>query len=156
MRRSTLIRLAIIVLIGIADAVILLILFSVRSSQLTQASDSAIQSAVAATVSAQSAAQARQSPTLTTPASAQQFNNAAAVILKWTWMRPLADDEFFDLRVWHDGDPANGITWTKDLNFNLRDWLLYQKSGDFDWTVGVVQKGADGSGTEITDPAPEQ
>ena len=158
MSRLTRNRLAIIVGIIIAAVAILLVLSNIRSNQLNQSRNTALQVAVAveATVSAQTAAQARQPPTLTTPAPAQQFDNAAAVILKWTWNRPLADDEFFDLRVWHDGDPANGITWTKDLSFNLLDWLLYQKPGDFDWTVGVVQKGADGSGTEITDLAPQQ
>jgi len=156
MRRSTLIRLAIIVLVVIADVAVLFVLYNAHSNQLTQSSEAAIQVAVAATISARNAAQVRLPPTLTTPAANQQFDNAAAVILKWTWTRPLADDEFFDLRVWHDGDPANGITWTKDLSFNLRDWLLYQKAGNFNWTVGVVKKGADGSGTEITDLAPQQ
>ncbi len=156
MSRSTRNRLAIIIGIIVADLAILLLLSTTRANQLTQANDTLIQSAVEATLSAQTAAQARQSPTLTTPVSDQQFENAAAVILKWTWTRPLADDEFFDLRVWHDSDPANGITWTKDASFNLRDWLLYQKPGDFEWTVAVVQKGADGSGTEITDLAPQK
>ncbi len=156
MSRSTFFRLAVIVGIVIADVAILLILSSTRAYQITQGNDAAIQVAVEATISAQSAAQERQPPTLLTPTPAQQFDNAAAVILKWQWTRPLADDEFFDLRVWHEGDPANGITWTKDSSFNLRDWLLYQKPGDFQWTVSVVRKGADGSGTEITKIAATQ
>ena len=156
MSRPNLIRLAIIVGVVIADVAILLVLSSTRATQLTQASDAAIQVAVEATISAQDAAQERQPPTLTAPSPNQQFDNAAAVILNWQWTRPLADDEFFDLRVWHDGDPANGITWTKDSSFNLRDWLLYQKPGVFQWTVTVVRKGDDGSGTEITKIAPPQ
>ena len=156
MGRSTLVRLAVIFGIVIADVAILVLLSSTQANQITQSNDAAIQVAVEATISAQAADQARQPPTLISPSPDQQFDNAAAVILKWQWIRPLADDEFFDLRVWHDGDPANGITWTKDSSFNLRDWLLYQKPGDFQWTVAVVRKSDDGSGTEITNIAATQ
>lgn len=79
--------------------------------------------------------------------------SAADVTLSWRWYRPLADDEAYDLRVWREGDPDNGITWTRDETFDLRDWLLYQQPGDFNWSVGVVQSGADG-GTLISELAP--
>ncbi len=115
-----------------------------------------VSTAVAATESALATERARQSPTLLAPDANAVFDNAAAVKLSWNWYRPLADDEVFDLRVWRTGDPANGITWTKDQSFDLQDWLLYQQAGEFNWSVDVVQRQEDGSGEVISDAAPTQ
>ncbi len=114
-----------------------------------QAQETAAAPAQAAAIA--SAARVSLPPTLLAPDDASRFDNAAAVTLKWMWYRPLADDEFYDVRVWRASDPENGLTWTKDQSLDLRDWLLYQQPGDFDWRLGVVRRNADGSGAEISD-----
>jgi glucose/arabinose dehydrogenase len=156
MKPSTIHRLETIALICLLDAAVIAGISAITLNHFNQDENNQIQAGVEATVSADNAALARKPPVLTSPNANAVFDNAAAVILNWTWDRPLTEDEYFDLRVWHEGDPANGITWTKDSSFNLRDWLLYQKPGDFDWTVGVVEGDEVGNNKEITDLAPQQ
>src|SRR5450432_76418 len=118
--------------LGFAAALLVVLVVAVigtRTLTLSAASDSntlLISTAVAATVSADNTARERQAPVLTAPDNNSALDNAAAVTLKWTWYRPLGDNEFYDLRVWQDGQPENGITWTADASFNLQNWLLYQ------------------------------
>lgn len=106
---------------------------------------------VAATLAAVEEQRSRMAPMLLNPPESAVFDNAAAVKLEWDWMRPLADDEVYDVRVWHDGDPAYGITWTQDKKFDLTQWLLYQQPGDFFWSIAVLKKGE--PAIEISDAA---
>jgi glucose/arabinose dehydrogenase/cytochrome c553 len=116
----------------------------------------AVNSAVEATVSALEQARLRQGPSLLSPASESTFSNIAEVKLEWDWYRPLAENEVFDVRVWRDGEPANGITWTQEKTLDMLNWLLYQPPGDYFWTVAVMSKKEDGSAEQITDEVPPQ
>ena len=73
----------------------------------------------------------RTAPILAAPIDNALFDNIAEVKLAWSWIRPLAEDEVYDLRVWADGADHNGIARTQDTNFDLTQWLLDQKPGKF-------------------------
>lgn len=113
-------------------------------------------SLLAATQTAQ-ADQAERTPvTLLTPTDQNTFTNVAEVKLQWQWHRPLAEDEVFDVRVWHEGEPPYGITWTQETSMELASWLLYQQPGQFFWTVAVLKKGTgDQPAQEISAAPPE-
>jgi len=59
--------------------------------------------------------------------------------LSWAWDGTLADDEYFDVRLWPIGTEKAGIAWTKDTEYIER----IPRTGWFSWTV-VVIRGADG------------
>ncbi|MCA0458321.1 MAG: PQQ-dependent sugar dehydrogenase [Chloroflexi bacterium] len=112
---------------------------------------------VAVAVAEQEYQAARVAPVLQTPDDNARFDNIAAVKLGWDWSRPLADDEVFDVRVWREDDPHNGIAWTQDSSFDLTQYLLFQEAGDFAWTVTVLKKDAGGGeAQEISDIATER
>ncbi len=139
-------------LIVLIAAVVMTRALTLNDAQI--ASEQAQAAAVAVALSDADSARARQAPVLTAPANDAALDNAAAVVLTWSWGHPLAENEFFDLRVWRDGDPDNGITWTKDSSFDLRDWLLYQAPGHFNWSVDVIARADDGSGTPVSEMSP--
>lgn len=115
-----------------------------------------VPSLVAAAIAEQEQVTARTAPTLQTPENDAVFDNIAAVKLGWSWTRPLAEDEVFDVRVWREDDPHNGIAWTQDTVMDMTQWLLYQEPGKFSWTVAVLKKdAADGQAREITELAAE-
>lgn len=90
-------------------------------------------------------------PTLLAPADVAQFDNVAGVVLEWQWIRPLRAGEYYDVRVWREGEPNYGITWTRDTSFSLTDWLLnLPEPGEFFWSIAVIE-GQDGQLTrELT------
>lgn len=55
--------------------------------------------------------------------------------LRWVWAGSLAEDEYFDVRLWAVGTPKRGIAWTKDREYTQR----YQGGGNFYWTVVVIR-----------------
>jgi putative membrane-bound dehydrogenase-like protein len=123
----------------------------------TNRAETAGQQAVAEALAAQEAARRLDAPYLLNPADGATFDNVAAARLQWDWTRPLAEDEVFDVRVWQEGEPAYGITWTTESEFDLTKWLLDRQPGEYFWTVAVMQKNADGtSATEISDLAPQR
>lgn len=87
----------------------------------------------------------RQPPVLVAPGPDAVFDDVSTVWLEWYWRRPLNEDEVFDLRVWREGEPAYGITWTQDTTFDLRNWLLQQQPGTFFWSVAVLRQHDDGA-----------
>ncbi len=109
---------------------------------------------VSATITAKEQAVARTAPTLDSPDSDSVFDNIAEVKLVWSWIRPLAEDEVYDLRVWADGADHNGIARTQDNHFDLTNWLLYQKPGKFHWTVAVIKKDSGGSAADELSDTP--
>jgi len=123
----------------------------------TNRAEAAKQQAVAEALAAQDAVRKLDAPYLLNPADGATFDNVAAARLQWDWTRPLAEDEVFDVRVWQEGEPAYGITWTTESEFDLTKWLLDRQPGDYFWTVAVMQKSADGtSAMEISDLAPQR
>lgn len=103
-----------------------------------------IDAIVAATVSAQE--QAFYQPTLLSPVDGVSFANPASVVLDWEWVRELGEGEFYDVRVWREGEPDYGITWASDDEFALAEWLSQREPGQFFWSVAVI-KGDPDSGT---------
>ncbi|MBX3080913.1 MAG: PQQ-dependent sugar dehydrogenase [Anaerolineae bacterium] len=79
-------------------------------------------------------------PSLLQPADGATFSNVAEAKLVWQWGRPLESTEYFDVRVWTEGQPANGITWTKDSSFDMTNWLFNQTPTTFFWSVAVVKQ----------------
>ncbi|MEZ4668483.1 MAG: PQQ-dependent sugar dehydrogenase [Anaerolineae bacterium] len=135
----------------------IVVLFAVAACSTTTPPTPDIDALVEGTLEARSEAEARTPVTLKSPADGSTFDNVAGVNLEWDWTRPLADNEVFDLRVWRDGDPANGITWTRESSFDLSQWLLYQQPGNFSWTVGVLDTGTDDQQPkEMNELAPAQ
>lgn len=58
------------------------------------------------------------------------------VTLRWRLHRPLAEDEYVDLRVWSEVDaPHHGILWTKDTRVVLREL----RDGRYWWAVAVLR-----------------
>jgi glucose/arabinose dehydrogenase len=145
-------RQSVAILGGILLAAISFIAAWILSANVTtQGNQTAFATQVVAAAAATEQQRLRTPPTLLNPADAAVFDNAAAVKLEWDWTRPLAADEVYDVRVWRDGDPAYGITWTQDKKFDLTQWLLYQQPGDFLWSIAVLKKGAEGQdATEIS------
>lgn len=116
------------------------------------AKQNAVGTAVADALAAQDAARKLNAPNLTAPDDGVSLDNVAAAKLSWTWTRPLAEDEVFDVRVWQEGQPAYGIAWTQDPTYDLTKWLLDHQPGEYFWAIAVMKKNADGtSGTEISD-----
>lgn len=93
-------------------------------------------------------------PTLQGPADNASFANPAEVVLTWDWVRELDENEHYDVRVWREGDPAYGITWTQENTFALDGWLSTREPGEYFWTVAVVE-GSDGTVTaNLSEAAP--
>jgi uncharacterized protein YraI len=70
------------------------------------------------------------------------------VVLRWEWPQPnqcgpLAPDEYFDVRVWTDGQPHSGIAWTKACEYSLKGFLTSKPAQTFQWVVAVI-RGQDG------------
>jgi hypothetical protein len=63
--------------------------------------------------------------------------------LSWNWERELAEEEYFEVRIWHNGDPYHaGIAWVKrsPFDFNLKGF----PTGKYFWSIAVMR----GSGIE--------
>lgn len=59
--------------------------------------------------------------------------------LSWSYAYELAENEYFDVRLWPEGEAARGLTWTKDDIFNLSDWLMMAEPGAYQWSVAVIE-----------------
>ncbi|MBA3868268.1 MAG: PQQ-dependent sugar dehydrogenase [Anaerolineae bacterium] len=122
----------------------LLLLLFIAACSTTPEPTPDISAFVTGTITAKETATARTAPTLNAPDDDSVFDNIAAVKLAWSWVRPLADDEVYDLRVWADGADHNGIARTPDNHFDLTNYLLDRKPGKYHWTVTVVKKDSPG------------
>jgi glucose/arabinose dehydrogenase len=71
-------------------------------------------------------------------------------------MRPLNEDEYFDVRVWQGDAPHYGIIWTQESELELTSWLQGQQPGEYFWSVAVIE-GTDGQmQAELAAEAPER
>lgn len=131
---------------------IVLLLFVIAACSPAPTPTPDINAYVAGTLTARDQAAARAAPTLEAPSDGSTFDNIAEVKLLWSWNRPLADDEVYDLRVWAEGAEHNGIARTQDNSFDLTQWLLDRKPGKYYWTVAVLKKDSAGNpGDELAD-----
>jgi hypothetical protein len=65
--------------------------------------------------------------------------------LSWNWERALAEDEYFEVRIWHNGDPYHtGIVWVKrsPFDFNLEGF----PTGKYFWSIAVMRGRAQSKG----------
>ncbi len=85
------------------------------------------------------AAQPPLPPILIAPAAAATIENAWNLTLDWAWVRDLDASEYYDVRVWRPGEPAYGITWTREPTFNLSNWMQAQSPGEYRWSVAVIE-----------------
>lgn len=93
-------------------------------------------------------------PQLASPANGQVFESGQNAPLQWSYNCQLAADHHFDVRVWREGAPHNGIAWTKDTQFVV-DYETFGP-GRLYWSIAVVQ-GQDGQVSSwVTDAAPER
>jgi hypothetical protein len=88
------------------------------------------------------------SPVLLAPADVSSISQPT--LLQWSWSGALQEDEYFDVRVWGEGESAWGVAWTKDTSY-LFDPTT--KGGDYLWTI-VVIRGRDGTMLEELSEAP--
>jgi putative membrane-bound dehydrogenase-like protein len=132
---------------------LLLILFTIAACSATAAPSPTpdIEAIVSATLAVRE--QALYQPRLLSPEDNAVFSNPSEVSLAWEWVRSLEEGEHFDLRVWREGQPAYGITWTEQTSFALSDWLSQQEAGEYFWTVAVIT-GADGTVEDTIGEAP--
>lgn len=63
--------------------------------------------------------------------------------LRWRWDRSLGPDEHFDVRVFREGAPHNGVAWTEKPEYTLNTDQLGE--GKWLWSVAVVR----GSGGKL-------
>jgi glucose/arabinose dehydrogenase len=90
------------------------------------------------------------------PADGARYNDPGNVVLSWEWMRPLSEDEYFDVRVWQGDAPHYGIIWTKDSELELTTWLQGQQPGEYFWSVAVIEGTEGEMQAELAGEAPER
>jgi serine/threonine protein kinase len=78
-------------------------------------------------------------PVLLQPEDGASFSSRT--VLRWRWDRTLQPDEHFDVRVWREGEPHYGVSWTKQVNYEYDPAM--KGNGTFYWSVAVV-RGKDG------------
>lgn len=87
-------------------------------------------------------------PTLLEPIDGATIHSGS---LRWTYNCELAENEFFDVRIWRPGEPHYGVTWTKEPFYAAAAGYGY---GVFYWSIAVV-RGRDGNPESfVTSEAP--
>jgi len=57
-----------------------------------------------------------------------------APVLRWRWERPLAEMEYFDVRLWQEGQAAGGLAWVKEDWYEMRGLA----GGKYSWSIAVI------------------
>ena len=57
--------------------------------------------------------------------------------LRWTWDGTLQPGEWFDVRIWQDGSPHYGITWTKVPVFDFD--ICELANATYNWSIAVIR-----------------
>jgi len=88
-------------------------------------------------------------PKLESPASGAGLTREI-VYLRWTWLRALASDEYSDVRLWREGEPAHkAIAWAKESSCVVRGL----EAGKYHWSVLVLRHtGTNTDGTKMWEP----
>jgi len=92
---------------------------------------------------------AKPAPRTVAPTDGTLFEDSRNIKLEWDWHQPLAEDEYFDVRVWRPGDVDAGITWVKDTEADISAWMAEQGYGHFLWSVTAVVAEFDANGQPI-------
>jgi hypothetical protein len=94
--------------------------------------------ATASTATPEPEAELYPAPRLLSPYENQGVRDAT-ITMRWSWAGTLAEDEYFDVRLWRVGTSKQGIAWTKRRDYVER----HPSTGWYFWTVAVV-RGQDG------------
>jgi hypothetical protein len=73
-------------------------------------------------------------PRLISPYENQGVTDST-ITMRWSWPGTLAEDEYFDVRLWRVGTSKQGIAWTKRRDYVER----HPSTGWYFWTVAVVR-----------------
>jgi hypothetical protein len=99
-----------------------------------------------------------QAPQLTWPEDGHKFieGDAALIELQWTWIRPLAEDEWFTLglRYWQQGERVyTGEGKLKEKKWRVPSHLFGkadQPERAYEWDAAVIKVIVDHDGNEHT------
>jgi len=97
-----------------------------------------------ATATSEPAATATVTP-VTAPVLESPTNEASLgggrITFQWRWDRELRADEYFDVRIWKEGQPALGIAWVKDPVYDTAAWneAGWLGEGKFYWDIVVLR-----------------
>jgi serine/threonine protein kinase len=91
-------------------------------------------------------------PVLVSPANGASLTGDV-ISLQWHWPHALGENEHFDVRVWREGQPHNGIAWTEVTKYEVRG----QAGGKWYWSIAVIrQTGNNPNGTKVWIPLTEE
>jgi hypothetical protein len=62
---------------------------------------------------------------------------AGTIVLNWSYAGQLGPNQFFDVRVWQSGQPANGIANTQQTSYTIGGSF---PAGTYSWTIAVINK----------------
>ncbi len=73
-------------------------------------------------------------PVLLAPKEGARLSSKGKITFQWEWSGTLGKDEHFDVRVWKEGEPHNGVGWAeeKSLRYNPKG------NGDYYWSVAII------------------
>lgn len=75
-------------------------------------------------------------------------------MLRWQWAGELAANEYFDVRVWREGEPHFGIAWSKEPQYPIKSYIRDKGAGNYFWQIVVIQ-GENGQFLREVSPASE-
>jgi len=88
-----------------------------------------------ATVTVTPAVKRYPSPVLISPRDKAEFEENSYANLWWAWEGKLAEDEYYDVRFWQEGEPHYGVVWTKDEFFGV----LGKPGITYYWAIAVIR-----------------
>lgn len=59
-------------------------------------------------------------------------------MLQWEWPGQLGPDEYFEVRVWREGEPHVGIILSKNTEHLLS--LSFLSPGKYYWAIAVIRE----------------
>lgn len=83
-------------------------------------------------------------PTLLSPPNEMHFEPQEAIVLRWTDVGPLADDEWYVVRIPHERGEEVGVTRDTQWQVPAYVWLLRPPSGRLFWSVSVRVRASEG------------
>lgn len=92
-------------------------------------------------------------PTLDVPADGASLAGTDYV-LRWEWPGELADNEYFDVRVWRPDETPAGIAWSKAPQYPVKPFIEDRGAGTYHWQI-VVIRGENGEFQGEVSPASE-
>jgi hypothetical protein len=76
-------------------------------------------------------------PSAAAPVLAGTTTAPGSVTLNWTYGGQLGPDDYFDVRVWQNGQPANGIANVQQTSYVIGGSF---PAGTYNWTIAVIRK----------------